>query len=111
MTVGCSFSTDFAAFAGLPPPKLRDLVEVVGVDVQAVWRDIGLGLGLCHAALEAIETNCRGQTKSCITEVFTKWCEGNTSEYSWKNLAEVLCRRTIKKPGLLSDMFDKIKRL
>ena len=98
-------------FVGLPPPKLVDLMEVVGVDVQADWEVVGLGLGLNSAALKSIKTNYSGNTKSCMAEVFTQWHDVGTTEYSWSKLAEVLSSRTVNKAGILPDMLDRIKRL
>ena len=106
-----SLPVTVTAFEGFPLPKLVDLMEVVGVDVQVDWEDVGLGLGLGSTELKAIKTNCSGKTKSCMADVFTQWHDGGTSEYSWKKLAEVLCSRTVDKPGLLPDMLERIKRL
>ena len=98
-------------FEGLPQPNLKTLMEFVGVDVQANWEDVGLGLGLDDAALSAIESNSNGKTKTCMRKVFTQWHDGNTSEYSWKTLAEVLCSKIVNKPRLLPDILNNIKKL
>ena len=73
-------------FAGLPPPSLRDLMEVVGVDIQTDWENVGLGLGLESATLDTIHKDCGRHSSSCMRRVFTLWHDGETSEYSWQNL-------------------------
>ena len=45
------------AFAGLPPPTLASLMEAVGVDVQAEWENVGLGLGLEQSSLDTIRSS------------------------------------------------------
>lgn len=101
-------STDFAGF---PKPKLVDLLNLVGVDVQVHWRQIGLGLGLKPPELDAIQQKHRGAVNSeldCITEVFSKWHDGKTSEYSWKKLAEVLCSPLVNQKHLLAGTHAKL---
>ena len=46
--------------------------------------------------------------QDCIRRVFTKWHDGETCEYSWKKLAEVLCSATVNKQGLLPDIHAKL---
>ena len=95
-------------FEGLPPPSLKLLMSIVGVDVQAYWDKVGLELGLQPSALESIE-KCHGQDLyKCMTKVFTVWHDSQTSEYSWKKLAEVLCSRTVNKPYLFPKMLERI---
>ena len=98
-----------AAFSDLLPPTQRDLMEVVGVDVQADWDIVGLALGLNSATLKSIKTDYSG-AKNCMAEVFTQWHDGGTREYSWSELAEVLSSRTVNKVGILPGMLDKIKK-
>lgn len=83
----------------------------MGVDVQTEWRSIGLGLELKQPELNAIQMANRGSLHpdlDCITQVFTRWHDGATSEYSWKKLAEVLCSRVVGREGLLEDMHAKL---
>ena len=104
-------STVQTDFTGFPKPELIDLLEVVGVDVQVQWRQIGLGLGVKTPELDAIQQTHRGAVDpelDCITQVFTRWHDGVTSEYSWRKLAEVLCSPLVKKEVLLKDMHSKL---
>ena len=98
-------------FVFFPKPELADLVEIVGVTVQSKWRAVGLRLGLDEPQLDTIQQSHQGSVNSvqdCMTSVFTKWCEGNTSEYSWRKLAEVLCSQTVNMPQILGDIHAKL---
>ena len=86
-------------------------MNVIGVDVQADWENVGLGLGLEPVTLKTVSKDCSGDVSSCMRRVFTEWCDSRTSEYSWRKVAEVLCSRSVNKPGLLSDMLERIKKL
>lgn len=86
-------------------------MNAIGVDVQAEWESVGLGLGLEAATLKAVSKDCSGDTATCMRRVFTEWHDGRTSEYSWKKLAEVLCSRAVNRQGLLSGMLDRFKKL
>ena len=44
----------------------------------------------------------------CMTQVFSKWYTANTREYSWKELAVVMCSSIVNKQGLLQDMHEKL---
>ena len=95
-------------FARFPEPELKYLLEIVGTNVQAQWKRLGIGLGLDKSKLDAIERDCRGDTFNCMTEVFEMWSRQEDNEYSWKNLAEVLCSEIVKQPRLLPDMHKKL---
>ena len=95
-------------FKGLSPPTPRFLMSVVGVDVQADWYNVGLELGLEPSALESINRSYSHDLSRCMTRVFTVWHESQSSEYSWKKLAEALCSRTVNKPHLLPKMLERI---
>lgn len=82
-------------------------MNIVGVDVQIQWRDIGLGLGITESELSAIGIDF-DSSKKRISRVFTDWENGATSEYSWKMLAEVLCTPLVKKQGLLADIHARL---
>lgn len=69
------------------------------------WREIGLGLGVRPADLDVIAEDSPQQR---ISQVFTKWHDGGTSEYSWKKLTEVLCSPSVDKKGLLIDIHAKL---
>ena len=96
------------AFAGLPPPTLALLMEAVGVDVQAEWENVGLGLGLEQSTLDTIRSDCGRDASRCMRNVFTQWKNSVSSEYSWRNLAVVLCSRTLNKAGLLPQILKRI---
>ena len=95
-------------FEGLSPPTLRLLMSVVGVDVQADWYNVGLELGLEPSTLESINRSYSHDLSMCMTRVFTAWHVSQSSEYSWKKLANVLCSKTVNKPYLLPEMLERI---
>ena len=99
------FVIDFARF---PEPELKYLLEIVGTNVQAQWKRLGIGLGLHKSKLDAIERDCRGDTFNCMTEVFKMWSRQKDSECSWQKLAEVLCSEIVKQPRLLPVMYKKL---
>ena len=86
-------------------------MEVVGAQVAALWRAIGCGLGLKNNQLDVIEQSFKGPTavQDCMRQVFSRWHDGETSEYSWKKLAEVLCSDPVGKQGLLPDIHTQLK--
>ena len=72
---------------------MRVLMEVVGVKVQANWRAIGSGLGLKDYQLDTIQQNHQHSVnfvQDCMSDVFSRWRDAQSSEYSWRNLAKVL---------------------
>ena len=85
----------------------RGLMSAVGVDVQADWYNVGLELGLEPSTLESINRSYGHDLSRCMTRVFIVWHESQSSEYSWKKLAEVLCSRTVNKPYLLPKMLER----
>jgi hypothetical protein len=100
---------DFEAF---PTPRLKDLIEIVGVKLQADWRKTGLRLGLDHSVLKSIKRDFgNDDALSCMTEVFSVWHDSQTSNYSWKTLAKELCSETMNKPGLLPHMLSCLTKL
>ena len=97
-------------FAGLPKPKLVDLMNIVGVRVKVKWREIGLGLGFEGWELDGIKAAKAGeinQPQSCMTEVFTKWKDAMKCDYSWKKLAELLESPAVDEKGLVREMYKK----
>ena len=102
--------TEFSCFTA--EPELVDLMEFVGVDLQALWEAIGGNLGLTASQLTTIEANAGhvNRTMDCMRQVFVRWHDGMISEYSWKHLAEVLCTKAVNQPRQLSVMYDGLSR-
>ena len=102
--------TDFAKFGR---PDLRDLMNYVGVDLQAQWTAIALELGLKKSAIAAIQENHRGAVnaaKKCMMDVFTEWEKTMVSEYSWKHLAEVLCSNNVEERSHLTYLYEELSK-
>ena len=102
--------TEFSRFTA--EPELVDLMEFVGVDLQAFWEAIGGNLGLTTPQLTTIKANAGPVNTSmdCMRQVFVKWHDGMTSKYSWKHLAEVMCTKTVDQPGQLRVMYDGLSK-
>ena len=77
------------------------------------WRDIGLGLGFKGWELNNIyAANCHGldPPQACMTEVFIQWNSAETSEYSWKKLAEVLVSPGVNEKNILDHMYQELNK-
>ena len=96
-----------AAFVDFPQPHLRELMEYVGEDLQPEWERVGVGLGVNQPRLDAIRSNFN-DSSTRLSHVFTLWHDSQTTEYSWRRLAEVLCSRTVNRPRLLSQMYQRL---
>ena len=90
---------------------MKYLLEIVGTNVQARWKRLGIGLGLDKSKLDALEKDCRGDTFDCMTEVFEMWSRQEDNEYSWKNLAEVLCSEIVQEQRRLPVMYKKLSKM
>ena len=97
-------------FADFPSPELIDLLELVGMDLRAQWKDVGTKLGIPQPDLEAYDEDYRGNSLRCITKVFNTWHDGITSEYSWRQLAKTMCSPIVNKGGLLPALHDELKK-
>ena len=89
-------------------------MSIVGAEVRAKWRAIGLGLGVKEHDLDAIQENNKGgidPAMSSMMQVFQKWRDGMTSEYSWKKLAEVLCSPLVDGRRILEEMHTKLTKM
>ena len=104
----CGIVFSWSDFARFPAPELVDLLEMVGMDLRAQWKDVGTKLGLPQFDLEAFDEDLRGNSQRCITKVFNTWHDGLTSEYSWKTLAEAMCSPIVNREGLLQPLYDKL---
>lgn len=92
-----AISLDFSSF---PAPELNDLMRRVSDHLKCRWKDIAEGLGVGN--LDNIHSAHEGAVDrdgDCMRDVFRKWREQMTSEYSWQKMAEVL--RSLNKNGCL----------
>ena len=100
---------DFAQFKD--PPEMADLMNYVGADCQTLWREIGSQLKLTN--LDTIQLETAGQPNAAMTsmsKVFDRWHNGETCEYSWKKLAEVLCSPAVNRPLQLNKMYTELTK-
>ena len=95
-------------FEQFPEPDLPVLMEVVGVRMQANWRAVGRGLGLKNYQLDTIQQNHQHSVhfvQDCVSDVFSRWRDTQSSEYSWRNLAKVLM---VGSEGLLPEIHTEL---
>ena len=86
-------------------------MNIAGVKLKAKWRDVGEGLGIEQHELDAIQENTKGgvdPAQECMRKVFSKWHNAMTSDYTWKNLAEVVMSHTVDMKPLLKKMHDEL---
>ncbi len=98
----------FADFKGFHVPEISELNAAV-TEIQYLWEDVGLGLGLTAGQLRTIKTNTAGhvrQAQKCFTEVFISWRDGRTSTYAWEKLVSVLLQ-----PDIRNDTKDHVFKL
>lgn len=80
----------------------------ISVRFQAQWRDIGTGLKVKNYLLNAFETNHPRNAMECMREVFEAWKGGETSPYTWENLAKVLCLDVVHRRDVLEVMYHQL---
>ena len=59
-------------------------------DKAAEWEDIGLELDIDYGELKRIKADNRGDSKSCLRELFDKWLSRVDPEPSWKAIADAI---------------------
>ena len=100
------FNPDFKHF---PEPTTNELMNLVAAEIPTLWWCVGEGLGVKEADLKSIQADytLHGQ-KRCFREVFSKWYSGETSEYSWQHLAEVLQSPAVNEQRLVKTLYDNL---
>ena len=64
-----------------------------------------------QGTLEAIQADHAGQPdwqKKCFTQVFAKWYDGLTSDYTWEKVAEALVSKDVDSKWLLEVLYKKL---
>ena len=72
---------------------------------------MGISLCLPQEVLNAIAMAHKGDPDpalKCTTDVFERWRDQETSEYSWQYLAEVLSSKTVNKQVLVKEMHSRL---
>ena len=66
-----------------------------------------------QGTLEAIQANnaCKPDwQKKCFTDVFVKWHDGLTSDYTWEKVAEALETKDVDSKWLLEVLYKKLSK-
>lgn len=95
------------------PPELKDLMNLVGADCRAHWKQIGEQLKIKEGDLAAIQLQAAGMPNAAMqsmSNVFTSWHNGMTCDYSWKKIAEVLCSDEVNMPKQLQKMYSELTK-
>jgi len=89
-------------------------MNLIGVTVKNKWRDIGNGLKVKEADLDGFqmeEGNKPNAMQHCIRRVFEKWHTAQTSDYTWKNLADVLESAAVDEKDAVSELHKSLLKL
>ena len=71
---------------------MKDLAKLANLPVTAMWRGLGLKLGVPHHQLDIIQSNCAqypDHTNQCLTRMFEWWLR-NSCESTYESLATAL---------------------
>ena len=86
----CGLSSS-VTFTGAP--ELSDLMNEIGSQIPAKWRNVGIQLGLSPSTLDDIQSENAGKpgcNKLSFEKVFTEWKRLASKSYTWKTIIEVL---------------------
>ena len=100
-------SVDFQRFG---EPNIRDLCEYVGAEIPSKWKQFGRFVGVRQGDLEAIQADESQWLRECFTQVFDKWHNGMTSDYTWVKVAEALESRDVGAKRLLKGLYEKLSK-
>lgn len=99
-----------ADFGGFPEPTLPQLNSLLSSEVAARWEEIGEVLQIKQGVLSSIRANNAGhqnQQERCLREVFKKWYNGMTAEFSWKKIVEILL--SMDEARVVANLYKKLK--
>ena len=66
--------------------------------LTADWFNLGIALGLFSDTLREIESNHRGEARSCLTEMVIVWLQmKDNSQPSWQSLASALSSPSVNR--------------
>ena len=86
-------------------PELSDLMNEVAAIIPGKWRDVGLQLGVDKGVLDGIAHSSPENNNLCYTDVFTRWMNLTTHQYTWLKVVQVLESPAVGEKRLA----DKIK--
>jgi hypothetical protein len=73
-------------------------------DARSKWCNIGLGLGIPVATLEAICSSNQGDCERCYTKMLTEWLRRASPKPTWTALAEALRSRSVSMEHLAEQL-------
>ena len=77
-------------FNPLAEDSLKTILDSIST-LAAEWFNLGVALGLFPDTLREIESNYRGETRRCLTEMMIAWLQTkDNSQPSWQSLASAL---------------------
>ena len=89
------------------------MMNFVVVEIPTMWGMVGVGLEVGDGDLASIQARYAAMPdgqQACFREVISKWRNGATSEYSWKNLVEVLLSPIVNQPQLVRSLYGELKK-
>ena len=91
---------------------IKDLCEYVGAVIPAQWKNFGRFVGVDNGQLQAITAGNAGKPHSqqdCFTDVFTRWHDSMTSDFTWEKAAEALTSNAVGSRWLLETLYKKLE--
>ena len=83
------------------------MCEYVGTEIPHKWEQFGIFVEVREGDLAAIKAGRPRETKGFI-QVFDKWHNGMTSDYTWVKVAEALESRDVGAKRLLKTLYMKL---
>ena len=83
----------------LVPGNLSQL-QILTLDAQPKWFNLGLALGVDHTKLKTIEADFRYSVERCFLEMLSTWLHMSSPELSWERLITALKQPTVGLDGL-----------
>ena len=87
------------------PPAQDNFYVMVIKEIPAEWKIFGVLVKIPSGTLEGISRDNSGRVEECFLEVYSKWKNGQTQEFTWRTVLNVL-----KDMGQKS-LKEKIKRI
>ena len=80
----------------LAPEDLPTLVNEL-YEVRAIWYDVGVQLRMMPSDLDAIQTQCQNNPKTCLRQMFSDWLTKVPSPPTWQRVVDALSSPAIGK--------------
>ena len=86
---------------------VKNLMNDVASKIPAMWRSVGIQLGLSLSTLDSIQSNNAGKSRSNLVsfeQVFSTWEKQGPSPYTWNTIIEVLRTPAVGQVALADEL-------